>query len=348
LPLAAAAILAALLSDVWSRARLVVLGQCGLAAALFFTAWTSSPWGLASGLAVAGAASGVACGAAQALLLIARPEDTDRAMVRWSLYCAIGDVLTPVVTAVAIASGHSYRAAMGAIAVIVSAQCALSAKLVNYERLSGRHERSPGALQGEAEPLRAALARALRLPRLWAWLFAAASCTLLDELVIALAVLRFAHERAVSAAVATAVAVTFSMGSVVGAAITDRAVARTSARRVLVASAALTAVALLALLSSRGALEVGVALLAVGMACAAQHPLAFAQAYGEIPEYPGAVQAMGQVFVVVDVAAPIALGAVADHFGLDAALGCLLVQPAIVLTFGLFLTSARRRRSRPQ
>jgi hypothetical protein len=206
LPLAAAAILeagTALLADVWSRARLVVVGQSGLAAALFFTAWTSSPWGLATGLAIAGAASGVACGAAQALLIVARPGDTDRAMVRWSLYCAT--------------------------------------------------------------------------------------------------------------------------------------------RRVLVASAALTAVALVALFSSRSALEVGVALFAVGTTCAPHHALAFAQAYGESPEHPGTVQAMGQIFVVVDVAAPLALGAIADQFGLDAALGCLLVQPAIVLTCGFVLTSARRR-----
>jgi MFS family permease len=346
LPLAAAAILeagTALLADVWSRARLVVVGQSGLAAALFFTAWTSSPWGLATGLAMAGAASGVACGAAQALLIVARPGDTDRAMVRWSLYCAIGDVLAPLVTAVAIASGHSYRAAMGVIAVVVSAQCGLSAKLFGDKRFEWRRERRSDALEGKADPLRIALVRALRLPRLWAWLFAAASCTLLDELVIALAVLRLAHERAASAPVATAVAMTFSVGSLVGAAMTDYVVARTSTRRVLVASAALTAVALVALLSSRSALEVGVALLAVGITCAPHHALAFAQAYGESPEHPGTVQAMGQIFVVVDVAAPLALGAIADQFGLDAALGCLLVQPAIVLTCGLVLTSARRR-----
>ena len=345
LPLAAAAILeagTALLSDVWSRARLVILGQSALAAALFFTAWTSSPWGLASGLALAGAASGVACGAAQALLVVARPEDTDRAMVRWSLYCAIGDVLAPLMTAVAIAFGHSYRAAMGAIAIVVSTQCAISATLVRDKRLEGRYEGSAEPLEGK-EPLRAALPRALHLPRLWAGLFAAAWCTLLDELVIALAVLRLAHERAASVPVATAVALTFSVGSVMGAAMTEHAVARASPRRVLVASAALTAIALLGLLSSRSALEVGGALLAVGLASSPHHALAFAQAYGEIPEHPGAVQAMGQIFVVVDVAAPLALGAIADRFGLDSALGCLLVQPAIVLTCGLVLTSARHR-----
>jgi MFS family permease len=77
LPLVAAALLEAglaLLSDVVERARLIVLGQAALAAALFFTAWTSNPWGLTLGLAFAGASSGVACGAAQALLIdSARP-----------------------------------------------------------------------------------------------------------------------------------------------------------------------------------------------------------------------------------------------------------------------------------
>src|SRR5260370_27469403 len=107
----------ALRSDGWGRARLVVRGQGALAAGLFLAAWASSPWGLTLGLALAGASSGVACGAAQALLLASNRTNADRAMVRWSFYCAIGDVLAPLVTGSAIALGHSYRAAMGAIAL---------------------------------------------------------------------------------------------------------------------------------------------------------------------------------------------------------------------------------------
>jgi FSR family fosmidomycin resistance protein-like MFS transporter len=346
LPLAAAAVLetgTALLSDVWSRARLIVLGQAVLAASLFLTAWTSSPWGLTLGLALAGAASGVACGAAQGLLFLSSSDTADRVMVRWSLYCAIGDVFTPLATATAIATGHSYRAAMGAVAVVVSVQCGISLGLLSRAggipdaNLDSQHEGDPESTDGEAEPVFVALVRALRFPRLWGWLFAAASCTLLDELIVALAVLRLARDRAASSALAAAAAVTFSLGSIIGAALTDIAVARTSARSVLLASASLTAAMLLVLLVSGGAPVACAALLLVGVACAPHHPLAMAQAYGAIPERPGTVQAVGQIFVVIDIAAPLALGAVADRFGLDAAIGCLLIQPAIIAVCSVLL-----------
>jgi hypothetical protein len=54
------------------------------------------------------------------------------------------------------------------------------------------------------------------------------------------------------------------------------------------------------------------------------------------------VQALGQLFVAVDVVAPLALGVVADHFGLTAAIACLLVQPAVIVACGAVLTSRAR------
>jgi MFS family permease len=346
LPLALAALLeagTALFSDVWSRPRLIVLGQASLAASLFLAAWTSSPWGLTLGLALAGAASGVACGAAQALLFADRRGDAEGAMVRWSLYCALGDVLAPLATATAIASGHSYRAAMASIALVVSVQCGVSVALDSRERHGDAPRRDREDEDGSksfadaVDSVRVALSHALGLPRLWGWLFAAASCTLLDELVVSLVVLRLTHDRAASPALATAAAVTFAMGSIVGASATDRAMERTSARNILLVSATTTALALFLVLASRGAPMACVALFVVGATCAPHHPLALAQAYGVIPERPGTVQAMGQIFVVVDIAAPLALGALADRFGLDVALACLLAQPAIIVACSVVL-----------
>jgi MFS family permease len=343
IPLVVAAVLEAalaLLSDVWGRARIVVFGQGALGAALLFTAYTASPWGLTFGLALAGASSGVACGAAQAALVASNRGNAETAMVRWSLYCAIGDVVAPIATASAIALGYSYRGAMGAVAILVCIQCAASAfQLRRFESTM------QPAIEGEppADALRAAFARAAVKPRLWVWLFAASSCTLLDELIVALAALRLDHDRAATAAMATAAAVTFSGGAALGAAITDRVVQRTSSRRVLALSAVLCAVALVALLSSDGIVVSCFWLFAVGAASAPHHALALAFAYQELPEYPGTVQALGQLSVIVDVGAPLALGAVADRYGLDAAMGCLLVQPLVVAACTLVL--GRRRKA---
>lgn len=324
-PLLVAAVLEgglALLSDVVRRRRLVLAGQAALAAALAFVAWTKSAWGLAIGLAVAGTASGIACAASQALLVAGDPGGTERAMVRWSLFAAIGDVLTPLVTAAAIALGFSYRGAMLAVAAVVVVQCVFLAR-------GGGEPRIVDA-EPTAEPLRVAIARAVRRPRLWLWLLAAATCTLLDELVVALAALRMVRDQGTGEALAAAAAVTFSAGALAGTALTDRLVSRLGSRRVLLGSAALCAVAVAALLAPRSAIASCAALFVVGVTCAPHHPLAQARAYDEMPDNPGTVQAVGQLFVVVDVVAPIALGLVADRLGLRAALACLALQPVVV------------------
>jgi FSR family fosmidomycin resistance protein-like MFS transporter len=318
----------ALASDRWERRRLVVGGQAGLAVSLLAAAWTPSAWGLAIALALAGTASGVACGAAQAILVQTDGRGADRAMVRWTLFGAVGDVLAPLVTAAALARGWSYRGAMAATAILVAAQCLVTACTGVVPR------EPPGAPDAEPAPeaLARALARAARRPALWVWLLTAATCTLLDELVVAMSALRMQREQGLSEAVAAAATAAFAAGAVLGAWLTDRAVEWVGRRRVLVGSALLCAVALGALLASRTAAPSCVALLLVGVTCAPHHALAMARAYDQMPGNPGTVQACAQLFVVVEITAPVALGLTADRFGLDAAIACLLLQPAVVAT----------------
>jgi MFS family permease len=315
-------------SDVWDRRRLVLAGQIALAASLALGGCTHGPWGLTVGLALAGTASGVACGAAQALVVVTDPRGADRAMVRWTLFASIGDMLTPLVTAASIALGFSFRGAMIAIAAVVVLQCATSAGLrTGVKETDGDGEdREP-----PATPIRDGLARAARRPRLWAWLFAAASCTLLDEIVVALAVLRMHREQGASPAFATTSAVAFAAGAVLGSAASDRAIARFGGQRLLVTSAVLCAGALGLALAAHSPLASCGALFVVGVTCSPHHALAFARAYDEMPDHPGTVQAIAQLFVVIDIVAPLVLGVLADRFGLGAAMAGLLLQPLVVL-----------------
>jgi MFS family permease len=282
---------------------------------------------LAIALALAGTASGVACGAAQAILVRRDPRGADRAMVRWTLFGAVGDVLAPLITAAALALGSSYRGAMAATALLVAAQCVATACVrdVPDDRCHGNDLPEP-----EPEPLARALRRAARSALLWAWLLTAAMCTLLDELVVALCALRMQREQGAAEAVAAASAAAFALGAVVGAALTDRVVDRFGRRAVLVGSSLLCALAVGALLAARTPPASCVALVLVGVTCAPHHALAMARAYDQMPRNPGTVQACAQLFVVVDLAAPLALGFTADRFGLDAAIACLLLQPAAV------------------
>jgi hypothetical protein len=67
-----------------------------------------------------------------------------------------------------------------------------------------------------------------------------------------------------------------------------------------------------------------------------------ARAYEELPDRPGTVQALGQLFVAVEVCAPLVLGVVADRFGLRAALACLALQPVMIVLCATVFRRASR------
>jgi MFS family permease len=313
----------AIVSDALDRRRLAAAGQVVLAAALLAAGCARSPWTLTFALAIAGAASGVACGAGQALLVLESASGAHRAMTRWTLFASVGDLLAPLVTAAAIAAGVSYRGAMVAVALVVAVQAASLLRA----RSDGMTQASPPDVQSDVA---SGVAGALRERRLWAWLFAAAMCTLLDELVVALASLRLHQEQGVGEATSAGAAVAFALGSVIGAALADRVGSSQPPRWVLVASAVACAAPCGVLAGADHPALTCAALLGLGITAAPQHALCQAFAYRELPDRPGAVQALGQAFVVVDVVAPLLLGLVADRFGLRVALGCLLAQPVVV------------------
>ena len=197
----------------------------------------------------------------------------------------------------------------------------------------------------EAVPLLEACRAGLRNRALWTWLLAAALCTFLDELVIALSALHAERDLGASPAASVACVTGAALGAAVGAVVGDRLLASLPAGRILVGSALATLVALagVVLAPSVGALGASLALL--GAAASPQYALLRARAYAAAPGRPGVVNALAQMFVVIDIGAPLALGALADRAGLSAALACLSIQPLGVLAV---LGWARRRRRPPR
>src|SRR6185295_4129309 len=107
-----------LLSDRVERRRLLAGGLGVLSASLALCALSEHGWSLSLGLALAGAASGVACGAAQAEIVTARPEHAERALNRWAAFAAAGDVLAPLLVAAVAYGGGSHRVALALIAAV--------------------------------------------------------------------------------------------------------------------------------------------------------------------------------------------------------------------------------------
>ena len=339
LPLVVAAALEATvvaLSDRLDRKRVLAIAQGALAASLFATAISRDAWTLAFALAAAGTTSGVACGVAQAAMIAKSDHDADRAMLAWSLYASFGDILTPILTAAALASGHTYRFAMALVGAVVLAQSIGTLACSRNAAAAGISSPPDDSSMSISQ----AFSRAIRMPRLWLWLFASASCTLLDEIVVAIVALRLAREGHASAAVAALAAVFFALGAAIGAHVTDRVMRRARARQVLLVTAMASLVALAALVSTHTFAAAAIALFALGLVVAAHHPLSLARAYAMLPGNPGVVQACVQLFVAIDVGAPLAVGALSDRFGLGAALASLALQPLVILACALSANDA--------
>ena len=179
------------------RRHLIDRGPGGPRLALLFAAWTRSAWGLSVGLTFAGATSGVACGAAQALLVARDPKGPNRAMVRWTLYASVGDL----------PGANRHRGVNRARFLVPRRDGAIAHRRRDAVRRLGARPARPrlrgGAGRRRRPPSRRPIGcaprwdGAARGPRLWLWLFVAALCTLLDGIVVALAVLRLNREQGV-------------------------------------------------------------------------------------------------------------------------------------------------------
>jgi predicted MFS family arabinose efflux permease len=344
LPLLGGALLEAaltLISDRYPRRRAVRVASFATAAALLLCALASEGALLALGLLLAGTASGVACSAAKGELLLAPGVSGERAMARWALFGALGDVLTPLFVALVLGAGDSYRLAFLAAAGLATLQGLMVAPPAHEAPEVAAHA-APEEVA--SEPLLASLRAAARKGQLWLWLLGAALCTFLDELVIALSALHAERDLGASPALAVACVTGASAGAVIGAWVTDRLLARVAPDRVLLGSTGATLAALLAVVWAPSVGWLAPALVVLGATSVPQFALLEAKAYAASPGRPGVVAALAQVFVLIDIGGPLILGLLADAFGLSAALACLAVQPlGVLLVLWRSARGARRR-----
>jgi MFS family permease len=336
LPLMGSALLEAglaLVADRYPRRRVTGCALLALSAALVLCAVASEGSLLAIGLALAGAASGVACGAAQGELVAASPGAGARAMTRWVLFGSIGDVLTPLLVAVVLGAGGSYRVAFVAAAALVLLQggVLIGGGEPGVPAPAAPAEDGEDPEDAEAVPLLTALREGVRNASLWRWLVAAGLCTLLDEIVVAFAALHAERDLGASSALAVACVTGVSVGAVLGAWLTDRLLGAVAPDRVLLGSTLATLLTLAAVVLAPSLTWLALALVGLGASAAPQYALTKAKAYAASPGRPGVVNALAQVFVLVDIVGPLALGALADHAGVAAAMACLVLQPLGVL-----------------
>lgn len=323
-----------------------------LALALSLAALAQTWWALALALALYGPASGVALTVAEGAAVEARAHERERVLARFMWAAELGDLLVPALLGALAWVGLGWRAALGVAALAAAALALVHSRLPILEGPLDAVSDEEG--EAEEPSLREAARTAWRNRPLLGWSLLAALTNVLDEVLVALAVVHLgANLHASSALRAGAVAV-WTLGGLAGLWLLDRALARADAAPLLVGASLLSAVSLCAFASlgaapSADAWVHGAALgslFVLGAASSSLHPLLKARAYAALPGRPSLVNAVASALAPLDVAAPLGLAALAAFSGVRGALVCIAIAPLLIaLGSASSFRSARRRAS---
>jgi MFS family permease len=304
----------------FSAVSLGVLALVTLGAAL-----AGGPLALFVCLALYGPASGCALAASEGILVESRPEERERTLTRLNLAGALGDLAVPLLLAALAWVGLGWRVAlaMAAASAAVLAIAHGSAKALH--RIVPVDAVDDDEYDGEPPSVLAALRFAFGTRPLLTWSVAVAFTSLLDEVLIAFAVVRLEGASPLERAIAVGA---WTVGLVGGLLVLERWVDRLDSRKVLLGSSAVVATSLIALACTSDVEIAWAALFALGTSTSTLHPLASARAYASLPGRPALVNAVAAGFLPFDALAPLVLGALALWLGAPAAILAILVAPA--------------------
>ncbi len=325
------------------RHRLVLAGGVLLAGSLAAVAAADTFWLLLAALVAFFPASGAFVGLTQAALMDAEPGRQQQRMAAWNLAGSAGAVAGPLLIAVVLAFGGTWRDAylfMAGVAVVA----VVFAGLAGPARLAGAGDasaavgpHSDGGCDGddadERPSLRAALGAARR-GDVARWLILLEVIDLLLDVFtgyLGVYLVDVAHVTPALAAVGVAV----SLGAgLAGDALFVVISGRVSGGTALKVSAGVAAIGYPAflLVPSFGVKLVLLALVSVATAC--WYPVTQAGLYGSLPGQSGIAVFWSSAAGIAGSAGPFVVGLVAQQAGLGWAMWCLALAPLAVLMLG--------------
>jgi MFS transporter, FSR family, fosmidomycin resistance protein len=309
------------------RRRLAVLaGGIVFTLALLATAGARSFAALVVAFVLFFPASGAFVSLTQADLMDADPGRREQHMARWQLAGAAGSVAGPALLIAVLAAGGGWRSAYVVLAAAAAAAWLGVARNPPGAGLAEGGQDRPGG----AAAARRALA-ALREPGVARWLILLqVSDLLLDVFTGFLALYAVAVVHATPAQAALVVAVRLGAG-LAGDAVLIGALRHAGEMTLLRASAAAAAVAYPAFLLVPGLAAKLLILGCLSMATAPWYPLLQARLYGSLPDRSEVVVSLLSAAGLAGGAAPLAIGFLAQRFGIAWALAGLAVAPVWLL-----------------
>lgn len=306
----------ALLGDTGRRRMIVVSGGVAFACAL---ALTSLAWGVLSllaGFTLLCLASGAFVSLSQATLMDLQPARHETNMARWTLAGSVGVVLGPLALAGALALGLGWRQVLLAIAVATIPLIFLS--------------RSAPAAAGTDESfrgvLRSALA-ALKRARVVRWLVLLQLTNLMGDVLTGYLALYLVDVARLSPLAATVGVAVWTVAGLAGDALLLPLLERASGATYLRVSAALALVVFPALLLVPGVLPKLALVALLGLLHAGWYAIPQGRLFSELPGASGTAVALSNVGGLAGDLSPLAIGLLAQRFGLGQALWLLLLAP---------------------
>ncbi len=286
-------------------------------------------------------ASGAFVSLTQSGLMDADPGRREQHMARWELAGSAGSVAGPVLVIAVLAAGGGWRSAY--LAVAAAAAAAWLGVARNPPVPADRPPPPTHLPAPRPSPLpRHSPLTALRQPGVARWLILLqVSDLLLDVFTgfLALYLVAVAHASPVQAALGVAVRLGAGLA---GDAVLIWALRHASGLALLRASAAVAAVAFPAFLLAGGLVPKLLVLGCLSLATAPWYPVLQAQLYGSLPDQSGVAVSLSSAAGLLGGAVPLAIGLLAQRFGLAWALAGLAVAPPLLLA-GLWRSPRRRQ-----
>ena len=335
------------------RRRFILTGGLVFCASVLAAGLAGSFAALLIALTIFFPASGAFVSLTQSALMDSAPARQAQHMARWTLAGSAGAVLGPLLAGVALAGGGSWRQAIGAVA-------ALSFLVWLAVAVAGRSGRPPTAETGTSEPRssglrtgetptdepgpgdgsasedagwpgwRAAAAIVGRSGALRWLLLLEVADLLLDVLTAFLALYLVTAAGASPAVAALGVAIRLGAG-LAGDALLIRLLERHDSRRVLRASVWLALLLFPAFLLVPGLGLKLTALAALTLTTAPWYPVLAAELYGSLPGRSGLAVSLSSAAGLAGGLGPLAIGLLAQTFGLSWAMTALCAVPVAML-----------------
>jgi FSR family fosmidomycin resistance protein-like MFS transporter len=309
------------------RRRAVLLGGVLFTLTLIGAAAARSFAGLLVAFVLFFPASGAFVSLTQSGLMDADPGRREQHMARWELAGSAGSLAGPVLVIAVLAAGGGWRSAYLALAAAAAAAWLGVARNPPVPVPAD----GPGAdPAGGTAAVRRALG-ALRQPGVVRWLvLLQVSDLLLDVFTGFLALYLVAVVHATPEQAALGVAIRLGAG-LAGDAALIRALNHVSGLVLLRASAAVTAVVFPAFLLAGGLVPKLLLLGCLSVVTAPWYPVLQAELYGSLPDDSGVVVSLSSAAGLLGGAVPLAVGLLAQRFGLAWALACLAIAPPLLL-----------------